>query len=102
MSKHSEKFDPSKINFFKDPEFIATYLEESYSEGGDELLQDALRNVAKAQDGGVKGVAESAGLNRENLYRALSVKGNPQIKTIRKVLDALGIEVTLHFAPKHG
>lgn len=96
----SKPFEIHTLGFLQDPEQVATYLEESYADGGEELFQLALRNVAKAQEGGVKGVAAAAGLNRENLYRALSKSGNPQSKTIQKVLDALGIEVQMHFVPK--
>ncbi len=99
MSK-STPFEGHKLSFLQDPEQVALYLEESYADGGEELFQLALRDVAKAQDGGVKGVAAAAGLNRENLYRALSKGGNPQSKTIQKVLGALGIEVQMHFVPK--
>ncbi len=99
-NKPSRPFEVHKMNFLQDPEQVALYLEESYEEGGEELFQLALRNVAKAQEGGVKGVAKAAGLNRENLYRALSKNGNPQSKTVRKILDALGIEVKMSFVPK--
>ena len=99
--KASIPFEVHNMNFLQDPEQVALYLEESYSEGGDELFQIALRNVAKAQQGGLKGVATNAGLNRENLYRALSKSGNPQSKTIKKILNALGIEVQMHFVVKN-
>lgn len=99
-SKASKPFEAHKMSFLRDPEQVALYLEESYAEGGDAQLQLALRDVAKAQEGGVKGVAEAAGLNRENLYRALSKNGNPQIRTVHKMLDALGIETKMSFTPK--
>ncbi|MAI19225.1 MAG: putative addiction module antidote protein [Marinovum sp.] len=96
----STPFNGHELNFLQDPEQVALYLEESYAEGGEEQFQIALKTVAKAQEGGVKGVAANAGLNRENLYRALSKGGNPQSKTIKKMLDALGIEVQMRFVPK--
>lgn len=98
--KRSRPFEAHKLAFFQDSEQVALYLEESYAQGGEEQFQLALRDVAKAQEGGVKGVAAAAGLNRENLYRALSKTGNPTSKTIQKVLDALGIEVKMSFVPK--
>ena len=98
--KPSRPFEVHKMSFLQDPEQVALYLEESYAEGGEELFQLALRDAAKAQEGGVKGVAETAGLSREHLYTALSKNGNPQSKTIKKVLSALGIEVQMHFVPK--
>jgi probable addiction module antidote protein len=63
----------------RDPENAAVYLEEILESGNIELFQEALRNVAKAQEGGVKGVAAKANLNGENLYDAFSAKGKPKI-----------------------
>ncbi len=73
----------------------AIYLEECLVDGDMELFQEALRNVAKAQKGGVKAVAEQAELSRENLYRALSKKGKPQMETITKMLAALGMRISI-------
>jgi probable addiction module antidote protein len=42
----------------------------------------ALRDVAEAY-GGLGMVAEQAGISREALYRSLSPKGNPTLKTLR-------------------
>jgi probable addiction module antidote protein len=36
-------------------------------------------------------VAQKAGLSRESLYRALSPKGNPTLRTMRKVVHAAGL-----------
>ena len=38
-------------------------------------------------------MAKQTGLSRENFYRALSKEGNPRLKTLEKIFDALGIEV---------
>ena len=51
----------------------------------------ALRDVAEAQSSMQK-VAKAAGVNRENLYRALSKDGDPGLSTLDSVLNALGIE----------
>ena len=40
----------------------------------------ALRTVAEAH-GGLEAVAAEAGISRESLYRSLSPKGNPTLKT---------------------
>ena len=50
----------------------------------------ALRTVAEAY-GGLGAVAAEAGISRESLYRALSAKGNPTLKTILAVLKAVGM-----------
>jgi probable addiction module antidote protein len=60
----------------------------------------ALRTVAEAY-GGLGAVAAEAGVSRESLYRALSPKGNPTLKTLLVVLKALGLRLsveTVHHA----
>jgi probable addiction module antidote protein len=81
-----------------DPELAAEYLKEAmYSLEDPEdraagLL--ALRTVAEAY-GGLAAVAAEAGISRESLYRALSPKGNPTLKTLLAVLKTVGMRLTV-------
>jgi probable addiction module antidote protein len=54
----------------------------------------ALRTVAEAY-GGLAMVAETARISREALYRALSPKGNPTLKTLIAVLKILGLRLSV-------
>jgi probable addiction module antidote protein len=54
----------------------------------------ALRTVAEAY-GGLGVVAEEAGISRESLYRALSPKGNPTLKTLIAVLKTVGLRLSV-------
>jgi probable addiction module antidote protein len=54
----------------------------------------ALRAVAEAY-GGLGAVAAQAGISRESLYRSLSPKGNPTLKTLVAVLKAVGLRLTV-------
>jgi probable addiction module antidote protein len=54
----------------------------------------ALRDVAEAY-GGLGAVAEQAGISRESLYRALSPRGNPTLKTLIAVLKTLGLRLSV-------
>ena len=47
-----------------------------------------LRNVAEAQ-GGIAQLAEKAKLNRESLYKMLSERGNPELKSLDALLHVL-------------
>jgi probable addiction module antidote protein len=58
----------------------------------------ALRTVAEAY-GGLGMVAAEAGISRESLYRALSPKGNPTLKTLVAVLKTLGLRLSVE--PEH-
>jgi hypothetical protein len=77
------KSDPAFAN-----EYLAVALEEADQAGGQQALLTALRHVAEAQ--GMSSVAERAGIPRESLYRALGPRGNPTIKTLLAVLNAMG------------
>jgi probable addiction module antidote protein len=54
----------------------------------------ALRTVAEAY-GGLGAVAAEAGISREALYRALSPKGNPTLKTLLAVIKAVGMRLSV-------
>ena len=58
----------------------------------------ALRTVAEAY-GGLGAVAAEAGISRESLYRTLSAKGNPTMKTLLAVLKAVGMKLSVE--PEH-
>jgi probable addiction module antidote protein len=58
----------------------------------------ALRTIAEAY-GGLGAVALEAGISRESLYRALSPKGNPTLKTLLAVLKAVGMRLSVE--PEH-
>jgi probable addiction module antidote protein len=73
--------------------YLATALEEASLPGGQFALLAALRHIAQAH--GMAMVAEKAGIPRESLYRALSPKGNPTIKTMLAVLGAAGFNLVV-------
>ena len=54
----------------------------------------ALRTIAEAY-GGLGAVAAEAGISRESLYRALSPKGNPTLKTLLAVLKTIGMRLSV-------
>ena len=58
----------------------------------------ALRTVVEAY-GGLGAVAAEAGISRESLYRTLSAKGNPTLKTLLAVLKAVGMKLSVE--PEH-
>lgn len=62
------------------------------AERGGALL--SIRAVAEAY-GGLGAVAAQAGISRESLYRSLSPKGNPTLKTLVAVLKTLGLRLSV-------
>jgi probable addiction module antidote protein len=59
----------------------------------------ALRTVAEAY-GGLGVVAAEAGISREALYRALSPKGAPTLKTLLAVLKTIGMRLSVEPSPQ--
>jgi len=59
----------------------------------------ALRAVAEAY-GGLGAVAAAVGISRESLYRTLSPKGNPTLKTLVAILKTVGLRLSIAEMPK--
>ena len=82
------------IPMLSEPGEAAGYLNASMKERDPRVLLLALRHVAEAQ-GGMSRVARLAGLNRENLYRMLSLNGNPEFRGLMRVFGALGLRLAV-------
>jgi probable addiction module antidote protein len=74
-------------------EEAAAYLNAALEDGSQEVFLMALRDVAGAH--GLTRLARDTTLNRENLYRILSRKGNPHLSSLRTLLDSLGLRLTV-------
>jgi len=82
----------------KDPEFAAEYLKAALEDEDErQVLLIALRHLAQAR--GIAKVARAAGIERESLYRALSVHGNPRLSTLFAVTRAVGLRLTVEATP---
>ncbi len=82
-------------SFRRDPPFAAEYLNAVLEDGDHEELLIALRYMAKAF-GGVSAVARKAELNATTLYRTLSPKGNPELRSLTTLLRALGMRLAVY------
>ena len=94
MAKKVTTYQEDLIESLKDPREAAAYLNAAMEEDDRAVFLLALRNVAEAH-GGMASVAEKARLNRENLYRMLSEKGNPEIKSVLCLLRCMGLKLTI-------
>lgn len=79
----------------KDQNFAIQYLNAAMEENNADLFLIALRDVVKAQEGGVAHVAETTHLSRQNLYTMLSKKGNPRLQNLVSVLQSLGLSLQI-------
>ena len=82
----------------KNPQYAVEYLNTLLEENDSDLLLLGLRDVARAY--GFTHLAESTGLNRESLYKALSKGRNPRIGTVMEILSAIGCRIKLESATR--
>jgi len=86
--------DATIASFRRDRKFAASYLDQVLADGSQDELMLALRRVSDAF-GGVPGLAQQAGLNATTLYRTLSGDGNPGLRTLRALLAAMGLRLSI-------
>jgi len=72
-------------------EDMVAYLQAAFEDGDAALIAAAIGDVARAR--GMTQIARNAGLSRESLYKALSTDGNPELATVLRVLQALGLRL---------
>jgi probable addiction module antidote protein len=98
MAKRSSSYREGVVDRLrKDPEFQMEYLRTSLEENTDmpEAILMALRDIAEAR--GFEELAEAAHLSQKSLYKILSEgkDAKPRFETIVKLLDALGLRLTV-------
>ena len=86
-------YEKGLIKRLQNPEYASEYLNEALKEGSQEIFMLALRDVAKAK--GITQAARKSNLNREALYRMLSESGNPNLSSLNKLLDTLGLTLNI-------
>lgn len=84
-------FDTSA--FLDDDEVVAEYLTAALEDENPDVFLAAVGQVAKAR--GMSAVAETTGLGRESLYKALTPGAKPRYDTVLKVLQGLGVKLTV-------
>jgi probable addiction module antidote protein len=81
-------------SFSNDPVFAAAYLDAVLQDGDQEELMLALRRVSQSC-GGVQKLAADAKLNPTSLYRTLSPRGNPELRSMNALLKAMGMRLSV-------
>ena len=89
-----ETYTPwDSAEFLDDDETRIEYLKAALAENDPELFAKAVGNVARAM--GMTTVAKGARLGRPSLYKSLSGERDPRLGTVMRVLDALGVRLTV-------
>ena len=93
------RFDEVQLEHYKKhPQELKSYIAvalEEYQKDGDEKAFLSALSLATRVHGGFSKLSKATGLNRENLYRALSHRSDPRLSTIMQVLETLGLSLTI-------
>ncbi|MEC3912191.1 addiction module antidote protein [Sphingobium sp. CR2-8] len=92
MAIETRAFDPAR--YLDNREDEADLLNDAVVDGDPRYIAAALGAVARAH-GGISELSRTTGLHRKTLEKALSDKGNPTLDTVIKVLDALGLQMSI-------
>ncbi|MDP1771768.1 addiction module antidote protein [Methylobacter tundripaludum] len=70
---------------------MGEYLTQAFMDEDPDMFIIALGHIAKHK--GIAQLASDTGLNRENLYKALSGKSQPKWDTVQRIIKALKMNV---------
>ena len=90
----TKDYNTSLYEDLQDPEFAVAYLNAALEDGSQDVFLLHLRDVAEAW-GGMGKLASETHLAREALYRMLSDSGNPQLSSLDKILQAMGLRLAV-------
>jgi len=91
MALKTTRFDSA--DYLDSDEAVSAYLEEALETGDPSFITHALGTVARAR--GMSEIAKQTGLSRESLYKALSAEGHPEFSTVLRVMQALGLRISV-------
>lgn len=89
MPTKTREHDPAYL--LRTPEAQAEFLSLALADGDPAEISHALGIIARAR--GMTSIARETGLARENLYKTLSVDGNPELSTLTRIMAALGMRL---------
>jgi probable addiction module antidote protein len=96
MSKRRERPKTTRWNMaenIKTEKDVIAYIDAALEDGDPALIAAVLGNIARSK--GMAKIAKKTGLSRESLYKSLSRKGNPELLTVLKVVNALGLKLKI-------
>jgi probable addiction module antidote protein len=89
----TEQDAPLPLSLDASEEDFADCINKAFLRGDMAKVVNLLGDFAKVR--GMANVAKKTGLSRESLYRSLRSEGNPEFSTIFKVLDSLGLRLSV-------
>lgn len=89
-------YDEYLLKSLKDPTQAAAYLNAALQENDPTLFLTAFYNIARAH--GIKVLADKAKIHRVSLNKMFSRRGNPEWKSLFKVLTASQLRLRVEAA----
>ena len=87
-------------DYINTPEDVATFLQAAFEKAFEAddpgFIAQALGIVARSR--GMSAIADKTGRSREQLYKSLSLDGNPTLATTISVMRELGVKLTAEAA----
>lgn len=78
----------------KNPAMAQGYLNATLEDEDKRVFLLALKDVVEAR-GGMAKIARLTKISREHIYRMLSQKGNPELATLKSLLNAIGLKLAI-------
>jgi probable addiction module antidote protein len=91
MTIQTTVFDAAE--YLDSDDAIQAYLAAALETSDSAFIAEALGTIARAK--GMTQIAQAAGLSRESLYKSLSSGGNPEFATVLRVIQALGLRLSV-------
>ncbi len=92
MRGRSRSYRDGLLRRLKDNAEAANYLQAALEDSNSAFLV-ALKNVLDSRK--VARVARASNLNREHIYQMLGEDGNPTLNSLGKIIDALGLRLSI-------
>lgn len=94
--KPGASYKEELLKSLKNPKEAEAYLAAALEDGEyPDVFLLALRDVAEAHGYGMTKLAGKTRLDRVNLYRTLSARGNPKLQNLNAILSTLGFTLTV-------
>ncbi|MCL2070129.1 MAG: putative addiction module antidote protein [Treponema sp.] len=87
--------DWDMAEYIKTKKDVVAHLEAALSENDVPFLLSVVGDIARSE--GMTKIARSLGMSREGLYRSLSPTGKPSFETMIKLLNLLGLRLSVEY-----
>ena len=87
--------DWDMAEYIKTKKDVVAHLEAALIENDIPFLLSVVGDIARSE--GMTRIARNLGMSREGLYRSLSPSGKPSFETVVKLLNLLGLRLSVEY-----